>query len=384
MIKPEYDGGSIVNLMASLVRHYGGQESIYPGLDLLPEAELQQARHIVLLVVDGLGYEFLQQQGGFLQQHCRGRLTSVFPSTTASANTVFLSGQAPQQHGLTGWHMYMRELAAVVTTLPFVTRFGGLSLRESGYSAGELFDSSPVYARMNVPVKSLLPSYIAFSDFSMAYAAHANISGYDSLEQGLVDLRDSILGAKQSGYHHFYWPGLDAMSHEKGFAHEQTLALYREIDDRLAHLREELKGSDTLVLVTADHGMMDTSRQHTVDLPGLDSLYGLLRLPLCGERRCSYCYVKSSKQREFERELSAQLADSVDMFASADLLAQGWFGLDRPHPELHNRIGDYILLAKDDWTLMDYLPGKEPFYLVGVHGGASSAEMYVPLVAFAC
>ena len=36
---------------------------------------------------------------------------------------------------------------------------------------------------------------------------------------------------------------------------------------------------------------------------------------------------------------------------------------------------------KDDWTIKDRLPGEKQHRMLGVHGGISSDEMLVPLIA---
>ena len=36
---------------------------------------------------------------------------------------------------------------------------------------------------------------------------------------------------------------------------------------------------------------------------------------------------------------------------------------------------------KDNWTIKDWLPGEKRYTMVGVHGGISTNEMRVPLVA---
>ena len=93
---PDYRNASIVNLMASIRKALGPGQSDYAALDMLLPDELADARNVLLVVVDGLGYEYLLGRGETeLGQHLRGRLTSVFPSTTASAITTFLTGTAP-------------------------------------------------------------------------------------------------------------------------------------------------------------------------------------------------------------------------------------------------------------------------------------------------
>ena len=61
---PDYQGGSIVNLMQSLIHargHRPADAEHYPEAQLLPAAEITKARHVVLLVIDGLGDEWLQR-----------------------------------------------------------------------------------------------------------------------------------------------------------------------------------------------------------------------------------------------------------------------------------------------------------------------------------
>ena len=122
-MRPDYEGGSIVNLMASIEAAFGRRAS-YPELRDLASDEIAGARNLCLLVIDGLGWRYLARAlgGGALRRHARAAITSTFPTTTATAITTFMTGLAPQQHGLTGWHMYFRELGTVLAVLPFRPR----------------------------------------------------------------------------------------------------------------------------------------------------------------------------------------------------------------------------------------------------------------------
>ncbi|MET0010579.1 MAG: alkaline phosphatase family protein, partial [Candidatus Thiodiazotropha sp. 6PLUC4] len=130
---PDYYGGSIVNLMASIQQGLGGQPHPYVQHRLLPSAEITPYRQVLLWVIDGLGLNYLQAHAEAvnLNANLLGGMTSVYPPTTASAITTFLTGEAPQQHGLTGWHVYFRELGAVLAILPGKPRYGGVSLGQA-------------------------------------------------------------------------------------------------------------------------------------------------------------------------------------------------------------------------------------------------------------
>lgn len=57
---PDYQGGSIVNLMASLQVGLGGADHAYAHLSLLPADEIIHQRQVLLWVIDGLGYNYLR------------------------------------------------------------------------------------------------------------------------------------------------------------------------------------------------------------------------------------------------------------------------------------------------------------------------------------
>ena len=101
---PDYAGGSIVNLAASLVAAYGLMPPSLPCREtLIPAAALNKGNNIVLVVCDGSGYQQLQQamQTGRtpnlsrlaeIAPHGMQQLTSVFPSTTTmTSGNLFIS-----------------------------------------------------------------------------------------------------------------------------------------------------------------------------------------------------------------------------------------------------------------------------------------------------
>ena len=121
MLRPDYSGGGFVNLIASLVEGRGGAPR-HPPLRSLPAAEIVEAENVVLLIVDGLGDNYLRNSGGTIARHRRGSMSAVFPSTTASAITTSYTGATPLEHGLTGWYTYFGESACVAAPLPFERR----------------------------------------------------------------------------------------------------------------------------------------------------------------------------------------------------------------------------------------------------------------------
>ncbi|MDD5297953.1 MAG: alkaline phosphatase family protein [Rhodocyclaceae bacterium] len=380
---PDYRGGSIVNLMASVASAVGGDAlAPYPPLGLLPPEELADARNIILLVVDGLGLDTLLRpgNGGNLHRHLIGKLTSVFPSTTASANTVFLTGQAPQQHGLTGWHMFFREIGSILAVLPLVPRHGGPTLGQCGMNPAGLLRPHPLADRLPLVCHQVTPAYIVDSDFNRAYVGTARRHGYKNLAQCLNLVSDLVRQGRERQFIHAYWPTLDATAHDHGIKSRESALCFERLDAAFGRFLEGIAGHDSVVLVTADHGFLDSPPDHLVDLKDHPGLAETLMLPLCGERRLAYCYVHPERCGDFEAYVGEHLSERMALYRSRDLLEAGWFGLGPPDPRLKDRIGHYVLALRDDWTLVDSLPGEKRHSLIGVHGGLSAAEMTVPLI----
>jgi hypothetical protein len=380
-VLPDYRGLGIVNLMASVVAARGGAPTGYPLLEAFDAAGLAESRNLVLLVIDGLGYRHLMRAdvAPTLRHHLRARLTSVFPSTTAAAIPTFLSGLAPAQHGLTGWHMFFREIGTVAAVLPFHPRHCRRSLRESRISPETLLQFAPVCDRLPEPSWVIAPERFVHSDFNAAASGRAHRVGYRSLEELSERMLDTVR-ADGRKYVYAYYPELDSIAHVHGIGSAEARIELARVDTAIDSLLRAMQGTDTTLLVTADHGFVDTTAQTRVDMKDHPDLAETLVLPLCGEPRVAYCYVDPDRVAAFENYVADHLAQGFTLSRSRDLIARGWYGPGKVHPRLADRVGHYTLLARDNWTIGDQLLGESKHVQVGTHGGVTGDEMHVPLI----
>jgi len=380
-MRPDYDGGSIVNLMASIETACGGRSG-YPPLRALAPGEIAAARNVCLFVIDGLGSRYLAQtgEGGALRSHLRASITSTFPSTTAAAITTFMTGLAPQQHGLTGWHMYFRELGAVLAVLPFRPRHGGRTIAaDGGVTPARLLGSLPLVDRLDAAPFVVSPSAIVDSDFNVAHAGRAQRVGHGGVAGIFAAVRDIVRAGTERRYVYAYYSEIDSLAHARGVGSAEVRTELARLEAAFDRFLDEIAGTDTLVIVTADHGFIDTRPETMIELDDHPALAETLLMPLCGEPRVAYCYVKPGAAATFERYVETRLGDCASLVRSADLLAGGWYGPGAAHPRLADRIGEYTLLMKDGYAIRDHVPGERRHRQIGVHGGTTAEEMLVPL-----
>ena len=378
---PNYRDGSLVNLMSSLLQASDGQ-SPYAPLALLPPDEIKRVTHLVLLVLDGFGYEFLMRQRDetFFRSHLRGKITSVFPSTTAAGITTFLTGLAPQQHAATGWFMHLKELGCVATTLRFQPRCCEASLRRDGVEPSLFFGGHSVFTQMRRQTYSLVPQELLGSDYDSRMNPCPQKLGYSSLPDCLRQLAAILSSRHEKTFTYAYWDGIDDLSHRYGTRSIEVIRHLFELSDAFEAFVAQFKGADAAIIVTADHGLIDSDMAHTIQMKDHPALYDTLALPLCAEPRAAFCYVRPFKVAQFERYVREHFEGVCDLHRSEDLLKQGVFGLFEPHPRLADRIGDYALIMRDNYVIKDVLPGEKEKFHVGNHGGVSAEEMFVPLV----
>ena len=383
MYLPNYRDGSILNLMQSILGGLDapGAGDVHGHLAALEPDEVADARHVVLLVIDGLGRAQLEVgPAPALRASLRGTMTSVFPSTTASAVTTFLTGLAPAEHAVTGWFMWLREIDSIVAPLPFTTRAGGANLGSFGISPADVFAGPSVFERVRADCHAVQPEELVDSSYSRAHTRGATSRGFEGLGALVDSILDIVRHARRRAYVSAYWPVLDTLSHEFGASGVRTRRHLAEIDLHFARLRTALAGSGTLLLVTADHGFVDIRPESRLDVDSVPGLAPMLARPLCGEPRIAYCYVRDDCRADFAKRAVDGLDGAACVVDSASMIEDGWFGPGEPHPRLHERVGDFALVMQDDYAIRDRIPGEKPFRHVGVHGGVSREEMRVPLV----
>ena len=374
-MRPDYSS-NIVNLMSS-IGEASGVSSPYSPLDSLDY--LTDSKNIVLMIVDGLGHNYLQKYGNgtTLRKHLKGSITSVFPPSTGSAITSFLTGLPPQQHGVIGWYVHLKEYGLVSRILPYTNAVDG-NVIDAPIS--KVIDVKGIFSDIEREYSMIYDRHIVDSVYTRNLAGRARRIGYSDIDTFFSGIKGAISKTKKQSYVYSYWPTLDSISHFLGSESPEAKEHLKEFDGKLQSFIETLAGSDTTLLITADHGFNDVPLENVVYTRDHPKLMECLTLPVCGDTRTGFCYVRPSKVSTFERYIEDDLGGSCNLHKSEDLIRDDWFGLYDAHPMLSDRVGDYTLTFNEGHALLNCFPGFEPPEMRGHHGGVSPDEMNVPLI----
>ncbi|WP_455212333.1 alkaline phosphatase family protein [Kaarinaea lacus] len=386
MNKPNYHDGSIVNLMSAICGACDAAISPYDPHPALSMEELKDSKNIIVLLIDGLGYEYLKRYGAdsTMAKYLKTSMTSVFPTTTSSAITTFATALAPMQHAVTGWFMHFKELGCVTAVLPFTPRATMQPFNAERVSISEVLPLSAVFTHLNRLSYVVNHKRIIDSNYSVLTTMGAERVEYYGLSDFFAQIINLAKMNDAKKYIHAYWADFDALCHVHGVDSDIVHEHFKDLDTEFTELLGFLQGTDSMVIVTADHGLIDSDNDTIVHLSNHPELEEMLTLPLCGEPRAAYCYVKPNRTNAFETYVENQLAPHCELHRSEDLIRANYFGLGEPNPKLTQRIGDYTLIMKSNHVIKDCLMGEKPFTQIGVHGGLDDQELMVPLVVAHC
>ncbi|MET0894502.1 MAG: alkaline phosphatase family protein [Acidimicrobiia bacterium] len=355
-VKPDYSGANVVNVMPALL----GSRPV----DWLPEP-VSGARAVVLLVLDGLGWDFIASPDAppvLAAMHGQA-ITTVVPSTTPAVLTSITTGLTPAEHGITGYRMRVDD-EGVLNTIRWNRANGVRPPDPSEAQRAEPFRGRPV------PV--VTKHEFRNSGFTGVHLRGADFHGWQTTAVLVEHVRSLIASGEPLVY--AYYPGVDEVGHAYGL-HTPWIARELEAADQLVGAVLDAVPDDVAVVVTADHGQVQVGPDGWIGLGALDALVDVY----AGDGRFRYLHARRGAARELADAARAQFDDVAWVFTRDSLLDDGWMGPDPTGPT-RRRVGDVVLAAKGSNGFIDPTWPREAA-LMAAHGSLTPAEMRVPLLA---
>lgn len=361
MVLPRYGAGVLSDLVPLLCGP-GGVRSVPSWAPPV----LEGAERVVLLLLDGLGWNQFQvhrEDMPVLSSFVGGYITTVAPSTTATALTSLTTGLAPAQHGLIGYRVDMGD--TVMNVLRWGDEAGDLRTKYPP----ELVQTCPPFHGLRIPVISR--AELEGSGFTRAHLSGLKQQGWRAASSIAVTVREALDHGERLVY--AYYDGVDKIAHERGFGPYYQAEL-RAADALVRSIVENLP-ADVVLLVTADHGQVHVG-ERSVALPtDVSSLVS----HQSGEGRFRWLHARRGRASAL-LEAAGVHSDLAWVAGAEQVVDEKWFG-SRMSDEVRRRLGDVALVAREPVTFEDPAEAGGP-PLVCRHGSLTADEMCVPLLGY--
>jgi hypothetical protein len=354
-VRPVYGGPGLPALMPALL---GSADRSW-----LPKA-VQGARSVVLLVLDGLGWDAFdlhRDRLALLGGLDGGPITTVAPSTTAAALTSITTGCAPSEHGLVGYRV--RVDGNILNALSWKVDGGRPP------DPGMVQRRAPFLDR-EVPV--VTKAMFRETGFTEAHLRGSQFLGW----RAVSELVEHCLRANRSGerFVYAYYPGVDEVAHAHGLLDGFYEAELGFVDELVGRILDGLPG-DTALLITADHGQVHLAPGAWLSLGPFAEL-----VPACsGDGRFRYLHTRRGAAAEVLAAAKAEHGHHAWVLSQEQLIDEQWLG-PAPAAPIVRRLGDVVIAPFEPVAILDpALPTEGQ--LVSAHASLTAAEMLVPLVA---
>lgn len=359
---PDYAGPNVRGIVPALLGPGSWATSLPPWM---PEP-VAAADQVVLLVLDGLGWEQFEEHRHLLPTLASmsgGPITTVAPTTTATALSSIATGLTPAEHGLLGYRMLLG--GEVLNVLRWTS--DGADRRRMHPPR----DVQPFAAFLGHDVPVVSPAELQGTAFTEGHLFGSRPVGYRAISSLPVEVGRQLRAGERFVY--AYYGNIDKTAHERGFGEFYDAEL-RYADRLIGDLLDVLPDGAVL-MVTADHGQVDVGDRIIDPDPGLLEMVATQS----GEGRFRWWHARPGATRALAEAAHERYQDVAWVVTREQVIDEHWFGPAIAAP-IAARLGDVALVTHAPVSFHDPTDSG-PYELVCRHGSLTSAEVLVPLLA---
>ena len=360
-----------------------GSQSIVDIYEALRDVTARKSK-VVVFAFDAISFDYFSKHMlKFAPKAAQvGALTSVFPSTTASAWPSILTGAWPAEHGVYGTSF---RLEGAEQNYIWIS---------NTFNHGDNRRVADDSVRLNISDRPTVLSQLKLQGWKVYYngnhgqgdynpmraeltkdTEHFVPSDYPSLKYKPQQLIDCFLECTEKLLHtaeptiiwNYY--DLDDFIHEHGYDELQKAVNWRAFFDSW----QKLVDDDTAVLLMTDHGQ--TSQHQCIqNWLRITKNHPWFSADTGGAGRVLYFYPKPEFFDEALKWLKNNMRDSATILTREQAFNRGLFGKELKDASKPGRVGDIIAIAKTDMFISagsDY---------ISEHGALTQHEMVVPFM----
>ena len=366
----------------------------------------------VVVLVDGLGLELLRERLGhaptlrsWLSASSMGPAAragsgpgpvarTCTPSTTAAALTSLGTGALPGVTGMVGYSVLnpLLDRTLLVDTAPhpeqnlcLITWEGRAPDPRAWQDVPTIFERlerDPDRPRPHGEPGAPLAVTIGPARFAGSGLTVAGLRGAPHLGADCLEVRPGLaVEALRRGIPlvYLYVGELDRTGHAHGWRSVQWLEQLERLDAAMAGLVRRVPAG-TRIILTADHGMVDTGPDRRVDISASPALARDV-VAVAGEPRFTHLYVPGSDQ-DVASEVARRWRDELGERAMwIGTRAEAGRHLGPVGQRAAGVLGDVLVAMSQEWVAVDpRVHSESAIAMPGVHGSLTWAETAIPLL----
>jgi hypothetical protein len=332
-------------------------------------------RKVVVLLVDGLGWNLLRANAAaapFLSElaDAGGRdIATGFPSTTVTSMASFGTGAPAGRHGLVGYTFALPGQEGLLNALRWNSNADPLDVQP----VPTVFERA---ADAGVDTAHVALRSFDGSGLTRAALRGARYPGADTMGEA-VQATAEAMAHSGPALVYVYTGDLDNVGHVRGCGSPGWLAQLEHVDLLVRHLSRTLP-PDGLLLVTADHGMVDVGPGDRFDFDH-EPLLSAGVLALGGEPRARHVYARPGAADDVLSAWRERIGPAAAVISRDEAVQGGWFG-PQVSAAVLPRIGDVVVAPTGGTAVVSSRAHPREARLVGYHGSTTDDEVLVPLV----
>ncbi len=364
--KPNWKKSNI-NVSATLAEFLGAPNKNNTLAPLKKELN-KKYKNVVFICFDGLGTYPLKvnlERNDFLLKNVIMTLRSTFPSTTTNATTSLSTNKLPLEHGWLGWSVYFDEIGRAIDIFTGRDSFTKEPI-EFKYPLSDNADDYFHKGNGEYEVSLIAPIYVdtKFQERKIVIKD----------EKELANAIEEVCKREGKQFIYSYLSDPDSTMHVAGVNSLKAKAKIESINREMERLSKVL--SDTLIIITADHGQIDVKGY--VEFYKDAEMNALLDCPPYLEARAPAFKVIKGKEKEFEYKFKKKYGKDFKLCKSQKLIEKGFFGKRGEYGYL---LGDYVAIGTHTHKQFVFSENMNRFK---GHHTSLTEEMLVPLILIKC
>ena len=326
-------------------------------LERLKEMQNTHNKNRLVMILDGMGVSVMNKlldKKGFFYQHLSDIEQAIIPATTVAATIAYQTGKMPWETGFIGWCQYFKEVDEIIeifTNRNFYT-----------YEISKM----PQHT-YTLPCKTVVEEMVNNGKRAFEIMPWFVPGGFDTFDTWLNNIVETC-NQETDAYIYAYWPEPDSSLHEQGSDSTDVKNLLRDMEHKIEKAFQKIHNK-TEVLITADHGHIDTDNLFLEDYPDVAKC---LALPTSLEVRCVSFFVKPECMENFSKIFNKHFSKDFKLVTKAE------FEKEYLHAEKPVRfVGDFIALATGKYNLWE---NHNCTICKSNHAGITKDELEIPII----